>query len=258
MVQHLHHLPPRADRRAGRARGRGRQPPTRPSLDDVAAGGAAPETWLRAAEAYAGFLARKGKKDEALDVLDQADEFSVGRVPIAALREKIEKGKPVAPLVARAGRRRQRGAAQSRHRAQPRRRRGLRRLYLQLALALEPDSDVVLLQLAAVAEQQNDAEEAIDALRADPGGFAAEALAELQLGLNLADLDRHDEAIAQLKKLLDAGSRRHARLSGARRRLCVQGGFPQRPPRSTTRRSARLTMPTSRRLEHLLPARHRL
>ena len=45
------------------------------AIDDLAAGGAAPDAWLRAAEAYAGFLARQGKKDAALAVLDKADEF---------------------------------------------------------------------------------------------------------------------------------------------------------------------------------------
>ena len=42
------------------------------------------------------------------------------------------------------------------------------RLYLQYALALKPDSDVVLIQLAAVAEQQQDAEEAIALYRRIP------------------------------------------------------------------------------------------
>src|SRR5690606_38285773 len=43
------------------------------TLGNVAAGGAAPETWLRCAQSYAGFLARKGEKDKALSVLDQAE-----------------------------------------------------------------------------------------------------------------------------------------------------------------------------------------
>ena len=70
-------------------------------------------------------------------------------------------------------------------------------------------------------------------------------VAELQRGLNLADLKRHDEAIKQLKSLIDAAARRHARLSGARRRLCFEGGLPHRRPTSTTGRSARLTKPTA-------------
>src|SRR5262245_57679483 len=68
-------------------------------LENVSAGGGAPETWLRAAEAYAGFLVREGKKSEALKVLDKSDEFSAGRLPIAQLREQIGKGLPVTPLV---------------------------------------------------------------------------------------------------------------------------------------------------------------
>src|SRR5262249_1314917 len=51
------------------------------SLDNTAAGAAAPETWLRAADSYARFLARKGDKDKALAVLDQVDTFAAGRIP---------------------------------------------------------------------------------------------------------------------------------------------------------------------------------
>ncbi len=67
------------------------------AIDDVAAGGAAPDAWLRAAEAYAGFLARQGKKDAALAVLEKADEFSSGRLPLLDLRDKIIKGEAGRP-----------------------------------------------------------------------------------------------------------------------------------------------------------------
>ena len=80
MVRPVQVLPPRADRRCGR---HARQRPTRSTprrCDNVAAGGAAPETWLRAAEAYAGFLARKGDKAKALSVLDQAETFRRGKL----------------------------------------------------------------------------------------------------------------------------------------------------------------------------------
>jgi tetratricopeptide (TPR) repeat protein len=173
------------------------------AIDDVAAGGASPETWLRAAEAYAGFLLRAGRKSEALEVLDKADAFSANRVAIDHLRGQIESGATtVAPIVAGPSE----GASElllnlasalNRGGGEP-----FVRLYLQLALALEPDSDVVLVELAAVAEQQEDAEEAIDLYRRIPEGSPLKRLSELQLGLNLADLDRHDEAIAQLRGLL--------------------------------------------------------
>src|SRR5690606_30342618 len=69
------------------------------AVDDVAAGGAAPDAWLRAAEAYAGFLARQGKKDAALAVLEKADEFASGRLQMIDLRDKIMKGEPVGRIV---------------------------------------------------------------------------------------------------------------------------------------------------------------
>ena len=174
------------------------------TLDDVAAGSGAPETWLRAAEAYAGFLAREGKKAEALKVLDKSEEFSVGRPAVAELRAKIDKGVPVPPLVQgpnegateiflNLGTALNRGGGEA-----------FVRLYLQYALALQPKSDIVLMQLAAVAEQQDRPEEAIALYGKISPGSSLKRVAELQRGLNLADLKRHDEAITQLKTLLEA------------------------------------------------------
>jgi tetratricopeptide (TPR) repeat protein len=176
------------------------------AFDNVSAGGAAPETWIRVAEAYAGFLAARGDKDKAIEALDKAEEFSTGRVPLVALREKIEKGQPVSRLVADPADGASEillnlGAALNRGGGEP-----FVRLYLQYALALKPDSDIVLLQLAAVAEQQEQAEEAIALYGRIPADSPIKRAAELQLGLNLADLDRHDEAIVHLKALLDANA----------------------------------------------------
>jgi tetratricopeptide (TPR) repeat protein len=172
-------------------------------LDDVSSGSGAPETWLRAADAYAGFLVREGKKKEALAVLDKSAEVSVGRVPTALLRENVERGQPIPPLVQgptegateillNLGTALNRGGGEA-----------FVRLYLQYALALKPDSDLVLMELASVAEQQEDAEEAIAYYEKVPASSPFKRLAELQRGLNLADLDRQDEAIPLLKKLVD-------------------------------------------------------
>ena len=170
---------------------------------DLASGGSSPETWLRAAEAYAGFLARTGKTDAALAMLDKADEFVSGRVPLVALREKIEKGQPIEPLAATPAD----GASEllfvlatAMNRAGGE---SFVKLYLRYALALRPDSDVALIQLASVAEQQDDAEGAIALYRRIPATSPLKRLSELQLGLNLADLDRKDEAISQLRALVD-------------------------------------------------------
>jgi tetratricopeptide (TPR) repeat protein len=176
----------------------------RATLDNVAAGSAAPETWLRAAEAYSGFLARRGAKDEALAVLDKADQFATGRLSLVALREKINKGeKPVSFIANPADGASEvlldLGGALNRGGGEP-----FVKLYLQLALALKPSSDAVLLQLAAVAEQENDSQEAISFYEKIPAASPLKRAADLQLGLNLADLKRHDEAVAHLKRLLDA------------------------------------------------------
>ncbi|WP_421913977.1 tetratricopeptide repeat protein [Mesorhizobium sp.] len=174
------------------------------TMQDTAAGSAAPETWMRSAQAYASFFARKGDKAKALAVLDQAEAFSPGKLEIAALRDKINKGEKVPPFVATPSE----GASEilldlatalNRGGGEP-----FVRLYLQYALALRPDSDAALVQLAAVSEQLKDGEGAIALYRRIPDSSPLKELSDLQLGLNLADLGRNDEAISHLKSFVDA------------------------------------------------------
>ncbi|AZO31641.1 MULTISPECIES: tetratricopeptide repeat protein [unclassified Mesorhizobium] len=174
------------------------------TLADTAAGGSAPETWMRNAQAYASFLARKGDKSKAIAVLNQAEAFAPGKLEITTLRDRINKGDKIEPLVATPAD----GASEilldlatalNRGGGEP-----FVRLYLQYALALKPDSDAALVQLAAVAEQLKDGEGAIALYRRIPNASPLKELSELQLGLNLADIDRHDEAIAHLKGYVDA------------------------------------------------------
>ncbi|AZO09260.1 tetratricopeptide repeat protein [Mesorhizobium sp. M3A.F.Ca.ET.080.04.2.1] len=173
------------------------------TLADTAAGGSAPETWMRNAQAYASFLARKGDKAKALSVLDQAEAFAPGKLEITVLRDRIKKGDKIEPLVAGPSD----GASEilldlatalNRGGGEP-----FVRLYLQFALALKPDSDAALVQLAAVAEQLKDGESAIALYSRIPASSPLKEVSDLQLGLNLADLDRHEEAIAHLKAFLD-------------------------------------------------------
>ncbi|MER9007070.1 MULTISPECIES: tetratricopeptide repeat protein [unclassified Mesorhizobium] len=174
------------------------------TLTDVTAGGAAPETWMRNAQAYASFLARKGNKNKALYVLDKAEAFAPGKLDIQALRDRISKGDKIEPFLASPSE----GAAEilldlaialNRGGGEP-----FVRLYLQYALALKPDSDAALVQLAAVAEQLKDGEGAIALYSRIPASSPLKELSDLQLGLNLADLNRHDEAIAHLKAFVEA------------------------------------------------------
>ena len=173
-------------------------------LDNVSAASTAPGTYLRMAEAYTSFLARQGRKDDALAMLDRAEEFAPGRLPIAALREKVNAGKPVAPMAATASQGVAEllfnvGSALDRDGGEP-----LVRVYLNYALALEPSDDLALMQLAETAEQKQQSEKAIALYRRVPESSAFKRMAELQVGLNLADLDKQDEAVAQLRKLIAA------------------------------------------------------
>jgi tetratricopeptide (TPR) repeat protein len=173
-------------------------------LEDTSAGGAAPETWMRCAQAYASFLARHGDKDKALGVLDQAETFAAGKPEIVALRKQISEGGKPQPLVATPAD----GASEilldlatalNRGGGEP-----FVRLYLEYALALKPGSDSALIQLASVAEQLKDGKRAIELYKRIPADSPLKEIADLQLGLNLADLDRNDEAIAHLKVLVEA------------------------------------------------------
>ncbi len=171
-------------------------------IDDANAGGGAPDTWLRAAEAHANSLYRRGEKDKALATLDKAEQFVSGRLIINQLRAKVEKGEKIAPFIGGTSDGASEvlldlGSALNRGGGEP-----FVRLYLQLALALRPASDAALLQLASYSEQQQDAEAAIALYNRIPADSPVYRAAELQLGLNLADLDRHEEAEKRLKKLV--------------------------------------------------------
>lgn len=173
------------------------------TVEATPGGGAAPEAYLRLLEAQARFLARKGDSEAALAALQTAEEFVPGRVTIDAVREKVEDGEPLEPLVPGPTA----GAAEVLLNLATALNRGggetFVRLYLQYALALQPQSDAVLIQLAGVAEQQGRAEKAIDYYAQIPEDSPAKHIAELQLGLNLADLDRHEEAIEHLSAAVE-------------------------------------------------------
>ena len=173
------------------------------TLTNQDAGGAAPDTYLRAAEAYAGFLARKGEKDAALKVLDNADGFISGRLPILTLRNEVRDGKDIRKLVKNPAE----GAGEAMYNiASALNQSGgedFVRVYLQFARALNPTNDMILLQLASVAEQQQLPKEAIDLYSKISDRSPLKRAAELQIGLNLADLDQKDEAIKHLRLALE-------------------------------------------------------
>ena len=258
MVQHLHHLSPRADRRAGRARRQGRSKSTRPRSTTSRPAAPRPRPGCGRPNPMPASLTRKGEKDRGASTSSTASTSSRSAAcPIAVLRKEIEAGKPVSRLVdgpvdGASEVLLDLGAALNRSGGEV-----FVRLYLQLARALEPEQrrGAAAARLGGRAAEQ--CRRGDRALRAHPGGFADQAgrrAAARPEPCRSRPPRRGDRAAHQAAR---PGSRRHARLSGARRRLCLQGGFPQR--RRRLRQGGRAADdPLRRRLEHLLPARHRL
>jgi tetratricopeptide (TPR) repeat protein len=77
-------------------------------------------------------------------------------------------------------------------------------LYLELARALAPDNDSILFELGSIAERIDQPLKAIDYYDQVPEASPLKRVARLQQGLNLADLDRTEEAVSTLEALVDA------------------------------------------------------
>ena len=173
-------------------------------IDDVASAGSAPDTYMRAVESYARYLARLGNKDEALAVIEKSKELISGRLQTEALEEDIRTDAKVAPLVATKAD----GAGEILHNMGGALNRGggeaFVRLYLQYALALRPNDDAILLQLGGVAEAQENSELAIEYFQRISPRSPLKRVAELQAGLNLADLKRSAEAVTHLENVIEA------------------------------------------------------
>ena len=167
-------------------------------------GRSAPDTYWRAVTAKALFLARLGESKAAAEVVDAGESFAPGRQALKAIRSAIEVGVDAKPLIADAGD----GAAEILLNIGAALNRGggeaFVRLYLQYARALRPDSAAILIELGQLSERQGRSEEAIGFYERVSADSPMKRLAEMQLGLNLADVDRHDDAIEHLSALVEA------------------------------------------------------
>ena len=206
-----------------------------------------------------------GKKDAALAVLDKADEFSSGRLPIAELAREDRQGRDGRAARRHPVRGRQRASLDARDRAQPRRRRSLRAALSAICAGAE-------------ARQRRRAGRARRRRRAAGGRrggdralsphsrrFAAEAAVRAAARPQPRRPRPPRRGDPQLQTLVDENPddmRAYLALGGV---YASKEDYPARP-RSTTRRwrgsrrrkSRCPRTPRRRQLEHLLPARHRL
>ena len=162
-------------------------------------------TVLRIAQAYGSQLSRLGNRDEALKVFKALDE-ALPRHPlvIEALRD-IEAGRRVAPLVDSA----QSGAAEALYTigaALGRRGEDVGIVYLQLALYLAPNHALALTSLADIYEGMRKPELAIKTYERVASTSPLSQNARIQRALNLDQIDRTDEAVADLERIIEANA----------------------------------------------------
>ncbi len=162
-------------------------------------------TSIRIVQAYASFLDREGRVNEARAVLDQyatlSPDHPLVREALRELAEEDARGEKMAPLVSNAAE----GVAEALYGlgsalAQDQGNE-LAQLYLQLAIWLRPDFDVARTLLADSYEQKKRWADAVGAYSAVKKGSALYGNARIQTALDLDRLDRDDEAIAVLRAL---------------------------------------------------------
>ena len=162
-------------------------------------------TVLRVAQAYGSQLSRAGNRDEALKVFKALDE-ALPRHPLVmeAIKE-IEAGRRVAPLVDTA----QAGAAEALYTigaALGRRGEEVGLVYLQLALYLAPNHALAITSLADIYEGMRKPELAIKTYERVSSTSPLSHNARIQRALNLDQIERSDEAIADLERIVEANA----------------------------------------------------
>ena len=160
-------------------------------------------TVLRVAQAYGSQLSRAGNRDEALKVFKALDE-ALPRHPLVtdAIKE-IEAGRRIAPLVDNAP---QAGAAEALYTigaALGRRGEEVGLVYLQLALYLKPNHALALTSLADIYEGMRKPELAIKTYERVSTASPLSHNARIQRALNLDQLERTDEAMADLERIVE-------------------------------------------------------
>lgn len=169
-------------------------------MTNTAGGSASPQTYIRLGEAYAGFLARHGRGDEAKQALQSAIAIAPGNPELLALTAEdadlardalriADPAKGAAEILFDLGTAINRDGAEN-----------FAALYLEMARVLAPENAQLYFELGGISERLQLAERAIGYYDQVPEKSPFHDIAQLQKGLNLADIDRDEEA----KKILSA------------------------------------------------------
>jgi tetratricopeptide (TPR) repeat protein len=157
---------------------------------------------LQVVDAYGRFLAKRGRKDEAIKVYKAFDELAPRHPIVMAALKALDEGKPLAPLVTNA----QQGAAELLY--------GLgvvgntqgdeltAIIYLRLGLDLEPNHPLALVTLGDVYERLKRYDQANSIFERVPKTAPVRASADIAIGQNYELMGRGDEASSHLEKLM--------------------------------------------------------
>lgn len=166
-------------------------------------------TSLRVVEAYAVLLARSGRRDEAIAVLDQYAKSNNGGQPvIRGLRDQIQAGGRPDPLVSTPAEGAAEvlygiGAALSTEKGGD----DIGIVYLRLSLYLNPHSDLALMALGEVLQGTRDFERSNKVFEQVGKNSPLHRTAQMQIAFNYDALGKRDEAIRQIRKLSAADPR---------------------------------------------------
>jgi len=172
-------------------------------MTNTAGGSASPQTYIRLGETYAGFLARHGRGDEAQQALANALAIAPGNPELLALTAEdadlardalriADPAKGAAEILFDLGTAINRDGAEN-----------FAALYLEMARVLAPDNAQLYFELGGISERLQLAERAIGYYDQVPEKSAFHEIAQLQKGLNLADIDRDEEAKAILSAAIE-------------------------------------------------------
>ncbi len=182
------------------------------AVADTKAGTAGSDTYMRAVFALATLEAKAGNRQKALDAISVGEKFAPTYTPLSAFRKQIEAGQTPEMAVNTAVE----GAAsvlfsiggalnQSINNTHERRSgQDIVAFYLETAHALDPKSGDTLVLLGSLAETLGQPERAIAYFKRVPSTSPVRRISEMQLGLNLAQMKKVDEAKRHLKALIEA------------------------------------------------------
>jgi len=157
---------------------------------------------LQVVDAYGRFLAKRGRKDEAMALYKAFDDVAPRHPIVRAAMDALKAGKPLMPLVTNA----QEGAAELLY--------GLgvvgntqgdeltAIIYLRLGLDLNPSHSLALVTLGDVYERLKQYDRANEIFARIPKDAPIRANADISIGQNLELMGRGEEAVPYLEKLM--------------------------------------------------------